>query len=332
MGNSDSRATFIEGVHGLTMREVASDSEFWPALFSTPLSTDDVFSILDTAFVRKLRDEFPVNMKRLLENIIAQMKNICELVKQKKSPWSEALLCIRLLTRIAPFLQEDPEDERINAMLWESDGFSLGSQIFYYVNRFLFLERFTVIPVPGHEAAKDDKPPTDTPDVRLLWKGGIGSRDTLLAQQTNQVMQQRVEVLRCLLSCLSGPLFQTCEEYGSKPSRWLIAYTCGNQPYTANLFCSLMSTIFTYDPVMGTSLWWVFKLQYGGRSGESLSSGFVHSHRFCTEFSRRLCVKNQECISLHANGHLSKQRIRRRLPRPNSSFRDDPRCKKYASS
>eukprot|EP00397_Hematodinium_sp_SG-2012_P007793 GEMP01007843.1.p1 GENE.GEMP01007843.1~~GEMP01007843.1.p1 ORF type:complete len:798 (-),score=139.11 GEMP01007843.1:1162-3555(-) len=251
MGNSDSCALFIAGVQELTNRELGADDEFWNLLFRAPLSTEDVFSIMNVDFLRKLKDKYPENLRLLLEKIIAKMKEICQLVKQKKAPWAEAQLCIRLITRIAPFLQENPDDATMDALLWDArdGGKSIGSELFHYINRFLFLERFTVIPVPGYEASKDEKPPTHKVDVRLLWKGGIGAPETLLAQQTNQLIQQRVEVLRCLLSSLSGPLFQTVEEYGHKPSKWLLSYTSGDQPYTANLFCSLMSTVFTYDPV-----------------------------------------------------------------------------------
>jgi len=59
----------------------------------------------------------------------------------------------------------------------------------------------------------------------------------------------RSEVLRCILACMSGPLFQILDEYNERPSKWLLRFTGGEVSHTANLFCSLMSTVFTYDPV-----------------------------------------------------------------------------------
>merc|ERR1719382_331526 len=59
----------------------------------------------------------------------------------------------------------------------------------------------------------------------------------------------RSDVLRCVLACLSGPLFQAADDYQEKPPAWLLRFTGGEVCHTANLFCSLMSMVFSYDPV-----------------------------------------------------------------------------------
>merc|ERR1712137_187404 len=61
--------------------------------------------------------------------------------------------------------------------------------------------------------------------------------------------QVRAEVLRCLLVCLSGSLFQTGDEFAANPSPWPLHFTSGEVCHSANLFCSLMSTVLVYDPV-----------------------------------------------------------------------------------
>mmetsp|Transcript_54381 Transcript_54381/g.157236 ORF Transcript_54381/g.157236 Transcript_54381/m.157236 type:complete len:839 (-) Transcript_54381:127-2643(-) len=126
----------------------------------------------------------------------------------------------------------------------------LGDDILYHIGRFLFLPGYTVSP-RTKMTGKDRGPiPTHRVDDRVIWKGGVGAASQVSAMPVSQaVIRTRVEVLRCVLACLSGPLFQTADEYQEEPPRWLLRFTGGEVCHTANLFCSLMSTVFCYDPV-----------------------------------------------------------------------------------
>jgi len=124
-----------------------------------------------------------------------------------------------------------------------------GYDILYYIGRFMFLPGYTVIPRNSMTGADRGPVPTHRVDARVVWKGGVGISDQMPAMPSQTHYRARAEVLRCVLACLSGPLFQTAEEYQEQPPKWLLRFTGGEVSHTANLFCSLMSTVFLYDPV-----------------------------------------------------------------------------------
>lgn len=86
-------------------------------------------------------------------------------------------------------------------------------------------------------------------DERTVWMGGIGVARETTEMPSQNFTQVRCDLLRCILACMSGPLFQTTDEYLNDPPMWLRRFTSGKMSYTANLYCSLMSTVFSYDPV-----------------------------------------------------------------------------------
>mmetsp|Transcript_10039 Transcript_10039/g.25091 ORF Transcript_10039/g.25091 Transcript_10039/m.25091 type:complete len:898 (+) Transcript_10039:65-2758(+) len=145
----------------------------------------------------------------------------------------------------------------------------IGHDLLYHIGRYLFLPGYTVTP-RTLMTGKDRGPiPTHRVDDRLVWKGGIGV-SAHVSQMPAQAAfgRARCEVLRCVLACLSGPLFQSAEEYQEQPPRWLQRFTGGQVAYTATLFCSLMSSVFSYDPVG----WGV---PYGGLFSSQLEEDLV---------------------------------------------------------
>lgn len=137
----------------------------------------------------------------------------------------------------------------------------LAVRILSTLQELLFLKNFTVL-APGVIFPENYVPPKHKVNTRLLWKGGIGGVKEVPSFANASIYTNRRVVLRCLLVCLSSPLYLTRETYRSAPpSLWLWAYTRGSLPYTANLYCSLMSTLFSYNPSTG------FGLGYGGLFG-----------------------------------------------------------------
>ncbi|EER02481.1 hypothetical protein Pmar_PMAR004844 [Perkinsus marinus ATCC 50983] len=320
MGNSESRALVSDYLDELGQCDLAVDAEaapmkeeFWTTIFGTPLSIEEIFEIITPEWVRNLRDEKPYNMQFLLRKIIEKLEEVCAtgLVQSEEvdegsheltqGQRSEALQCVRLLTRIAPFLLEDVDAESCLALLWHSgglvvrnrgesvvvepaspsveeaagdDGSSVTSSVedvadlgraplMYRMLRALqwslFLKDFTVlIPQVGASLPL----PTHRVDSRFVWRGGIGTAKELPVNQNNEIMSARCEVLKCLLTVLSEPLFQPISSYSSNPSRVLLTFCSGDLPYTANLYCSLMSTVVAYDP-----------RGYGVPYGSAFSSG-----------------------------------------------------------
>ncbi|KAF4755467.1 cell wall bioproteinsis protein, partial [Perkinsus olseni] len=314
MGNSESRAVLSDYLDELGQCDLAVDTEaaplkeeFWNTIFDTPLSVEEVFEIITPEWVRNLRDERPYNMQFLLRKIVGKIEEVCstgltdhqqdegggsrELTLGQRT---EALQCVRLLTRIAPFLLEDVEAEGTLTLLWHAgglvvrdcgdsvvvepapppterstngkdeeevndDGGSEGSSVedeadlataplMYRILRalqwLLFLKDFTVLTPQGASLPL----PTHRVESGFVWKGGVGTAEKLPVARNNEILSARCEVLKCLLTLLSEPLFQPISSYSSDPSRVLLTFCSGDLPYTANLFCSLMSTVVAYDP------------------------------------------------------------------------------------
>eukprot|EP00922_Rhytidocystis_sp_ex-Travisia-forbesii_P051308 GHVS01076168.1.p1 GENE.GHVS01076168.1~~GHVS01076168.1.p1 ORF type:complete len:792 (-),score=105.76 GHVS01076168.1:117-2492(-) len=124
----------------------------------------------------------------------------------------------------------------------------IGAELLVCLVRLLFLKSFCVN-AEGIELPSDEPLPKHKVDARFLWKGGIGTTKTLPVSTAVHMFKNRMEVLRCLLLCLSGSLYLTIDEYQQTLPTWLRLFTGGDLAYTANLFCSLMSTVFTYNPV-----------------------------------------------------------------------------------
>lgn len=290
MGNSNGRAAFKGTLDRLLTETISyEDEEFWKSLLTSPLSASDVFELINPDDVRKLRSEEPLNACTLLKRIIVTLREVIQEGSTgmlAASSSNTASTCIRILTRIMPFLLEKPENEFPHLVFWspggyiprvqrefktqlsndklaseeiqasqtgaeepiENDGMIIGVQILSCIQRLLFLNNFCC-KVPGAVLADSENVQKNNVDTRFLWKGGIGSAADLNPAQNSTIIRNRCEVLRCLLCCLSGSLFQSFDDYQKTPPIWIQAYTHGNLPYTANTFCSLISVLFSYDPV-----------------------------------------------------------------------------------
>lgn len=276
MGNSDSRAQFVEGVNRLLSEEVPSDDDsFWQTLFSSQMQVEDVFEIIGPDHVRQLKRKKPKNLQVFLRQTVGMMELVCGTSDRTGTLTPQVVVgacnAIRLLTRIVPFLLEEPDDPVCEALLWNPGGLDdepaqaegsdgavaaeatpkspaaegataeadpaeaaasngngttsppkqtvLADDILHYLMRFLFLPDYCVAPkngVVGKE--KTTALPTHRVDARVVWRGGIGVSKELPCIQTQMQFKTRIEVLRCLLACLSGPLFQSSDDFQEKPS------------------------------------------------------------------------------------------------------------------
>uniref|UniRef100_A0A0G4HK78 Dymeclin n=1 Tax=Chromera velia CCMP2878 TaxID=1169474 RepID=A0A0G4HK78_9ALVE len=278
MGNSDSKANFREQVEKLLNESVSFDDEdYWANLLVPNLSLEDIFEMISPNDVRKLRKEKQDNAVALFRRLIRCLRNTCLWARSAEDPPTETLAVtstvLRMLTRLIPFMFEEKGDEFSNSLFWgpfvfdsdlppemaevaEAEGQvgrqSLAAQLLHYLMRLLFLKKFSVN-APGVVLAAKEPLPQHKVDTRFVWQGGIGTAAEAPNSSTKQMLKNRTEVLRCLVVCLSGPLFQTIDEYQSSVPLWLRVFTDGKLPYTANLFCSLTSLVAAY-PVQGSML------------------------------------------------------------------------------
>ena len=108
MGASASREKFSESVSVLLVQDITPDNaEFWDELWKIPSSAEEVFELISPQAARLLRDEKFDNLATLFTQAIAQL---CQIVETPYSIYfDQALNCVRVLTRILPFLLERGE-------------------------------------------------------------------------------------------------------------------------------------------------------------------------------------------------------------------------------
>jgi len=121
MGASASKVKFRESLTSLTTRDVsASDAEFWDELWKIPSSSEEVFELLTPAAARRLRDDRFDNLATLFTQATAQL---CQIVETPYTIYfDQALNCVRVLTRVVPFLLEKGDlgmnDPNVELLCW----------------------------------------------------------------------------------------------------------------------------------------------------------------------------------------------------------------------
>ena len=105
MGASASREKFQESVSALIEVDVsADDADFWDELWKIPSSAQEVFELISPEAARRLRDDRFENLATLFTQATAQL---CQIVETPYNIYfDQALNCVRVLTRILPFLLE----------------------------------------------------------------------------------------------------------------------------------------------------------------------------------------------------------------------------------
>ncbi|KAG7370552.1 dymeclin [Nitzschia inconspicua] len=125
MGASASREKFRESVSALVEVDVsADDADFWDELWKIPSSAEEVFELIPPTAARRLRDERFENLATLFTQATAQL---CQIVETPYNIYfDQALNCVRVLTRILPFLLEKGDlgdaDENVEQLCWGTNG------------------------------------------------------------------------------------------------------------------------------------------------------------------------------------------------------------------
>lgn len=108
MGQSASKEKFRESVTALIQVDVsADDADFWDELWKIPSSAEEVFELIPASAARRLRDDRFANLATLFTQAVAQL---CQIVETPYNIYfDQALNCVRVLTRVLPFLLEKGE-------------------------------------------------------------------------------------------------------------------------------------------------------------------------------------------------------------------------------
>jgi len=136
MGQSASKEKFRESVTTLIQVDVsADDADFWDELWKLAGSAEEVFELVPATAARRLRDERFDNLATLFTQAVAQL---CQIVETPYNIYfDQALNCVRVLTRILPFLLEKGAQRFIvEHALWYTEAWMMLIIVFFPFSAF----------------------------------------------------------------------------------------------------------------------------------------------------------------------------------------------------
>ena len=118
MGGQSSKIQFGNNLNTLMKQDIDPNNHiFWDELWKTPLTIEDIFTIITPTDIRRLCIGRPKNIKTIFTQAIAQLYQIVE------TPYpiyfNQALNCIRILARFLPTMIEFSQSKRISDLFWK---------------------------------------------------------------------------------------------------------------------------------------------------------------------------------------------------------------------
>ncbi|KAG5438788.1 hypothetical protein PCANB_002508 [Pneumocystis canis] len=109
MGGQESKFIFRRGIFRLfEENEIPVDDEYWKQFWTLPKSAEDVFTFFSTQDILHIRNHATKNLRTLIYVVVSKLvfiKDEMDHPERKK----EALNCLRIITRIMPFIYEKEE-------------------------------------------------------------------------------------------------------------------------------------------------------------------------------------------------------------------------------
>ncbi|KAF2826878.1 hypothetical protein CC86DRAFT_393991 [Ophiobolus disseminans] len=275
MGASDSKLTFKQGIFRLSEpQEIPADDAYWTGFWELPESTEDVFSLFSPADIRRTRDNNLANLETLVLAVASRLivlRNHPSFPDPDLASERDALNCIRVLTRLLPFLYEADHLEQ-----WEDQFFwaarrkrsrrgQLRSEVIFDEAD---PEHTPTAPEPEFETAKPlAEEVIDTlidllffsdftlPKVSAgknkvtyaIWQSGVGCNTPVAS--TKEFESNRTEILRLLLTFASKSMYMSA---GILPVKGVKAVTyiatCPDKQVVLSVLCSLLNTTLKYNP------------------------------------------------------------------------------------
>lgn len=239
-------------------------SQFW----ELPESAEDIFSLFAPADVRRTRDNAPENLESLIQAVTSRLfllRHHPSFPDPEFAPDREALNCIRVLTRILPFIYEKESLEQWeDNLLWSprrkrtrdsaianevlfdgvqdvqtrapveefEDAKPLAEELIDTLLDFLFFSDLTV------PKAQHGKPKV----TYAIWQSGVGCNTSI--PTTREHESNRCEILRLLLTLASHSMYlspSVLPQQGTKA----LTYLCTNsdKQVVLSVLCSLLNTV-----------------------------------------------------------------------------------------
>ncbi|OCL11038.1 hypothetical protein AOQ84DRAFT_387108 [Glonium stellatum] len=276
MGASDSKLVFKQGIFRLSeQKDIRADDPYWTGFWELPESAEDVFSLFSPADIRRTRDS---NLENLETLILAVTSRLCILRNHPSfpdpelAPERDALNCIRVLTRLLPFIYEadyldawedkffwgarrkrsrrgqlvrsevifdeaDPEQTPTEGEPEFEKAKPLAEELIDTLVDLLFFSDFTL---PKAPAGKNKVTYT-------IWQSGVGCNTPV--SSTKEFENNRTEILRLLLALASKSMYMSANVLPVKGVR-AITYitTCPDKQVVLSVLCSMLNTTLKYNP------------------------------------------------------------------------------------
>ncbi|KAF7552135.1 hypothetical protein G7046_g7514 [Stylonectria norvegica] len=274
MGASDSKLVFKQGIFRLSEeRHIPADDSYWTSFWELPESSEDVFSLFTPADIRRTRDNALENLETLILAVTSRLfilRHHPSFPDTELAPEKDALNCIRILTRIIPYLYE-----KDSLTTWEERFFwgqrrkrTRQSSI---ANEVLFDEAQEEEVKTGTESFEQAKPLAEElidtlidllffseltlpPQLNgrskvtyAIWQSGVGCNTAVAT--TKEYESNRAEILRLLLTLVGQSMYMTA---GILPQKGVRALThlcaCPDKQIVLSALCSLLNTTLKYNP------------------------------------------------------------------------------------
>ncbi|KAF3038577.1 hypothetical protein E8E11_000094, partial [Didymella keratinophila] len=276
MGASDSKLTFKQGIFRLSEpKQIPADDEYWTGFWELPESTEDVFSLFSPADIRRTRDNNLANLETLILAVTSRLvvlRNHPSFPDPDLAPERDALNCIRVLTRLLPFVYEadhleswedtffwaerrkrsrrgqllksevifdesDPDPTPTEAEPEFTKAKPLAEEIIDTLIDLLFFSEFTLPKVPAGKNKVS----------YAIWQSGVGCNTPVAS--TKEFESNRTEILRLLLAFASKSMYMSAAILPVKGVR-AITYmaTCPEKQVVLSVLCSMLNTTLKYNP------------------------------------------------------------------------------------
>uniref|UniRef100_A0A452TSX3 HID1 domain containing n=1 Tax=Ursus maritimus TaxID=29073 RepID=A0A452TSX3_URSMA len=227
----------------------ATDDAFWDQFWAdTATSVQDVFALVPAAEIRAVREESPSNLATLCYKVKAGAGSRERLV----------LNCSRLLTRVLPYIFEDPD---WRGFFWstvpgagragqgeeeDENARPLAESLLLAIADLLFCPDFTV---QSHRRSTVDSAEDvhSLDSCEYIWEAGVGFAHSPQPNYIHDV--NRMELLKLLLTCFSEAMYLPPAPDSGGTNPWVQFFCSTENRHALPLFTSLLNTVCAYDPV-----------------------------------------------------------------------------------
>ncbi|KAI9828390.1 MAG: hypothetical protein M1832_002818 [Thelocarpon impressellum] len=280
MGASDSKLVFKKGIFRLSEdKDIAADDPYWTSFWRLPESTEDVFTLFSPADIRRTRDSAPTNLETLILAVTSRLFTLRDhpsFPDPDLAPEREALNCIRVLTRLLPFVYEaDHLEAWEDRFFWGTrrrrtrDAAPADGEVLFDESKAEDERDGPRTPVAQHEQVKPlaeelldtltdllfyanftlPRPRTGKAKVSYtIWQSGVGCNTAVASSKEYE--SNRCEVLRLLLTMTSKSMYMSANALPVKGTKALTYITtCPDKQIVLSVLCSLLNTTLKYNPV-----------------------------------------------------------------------------------